>query len=249
MPKHKPIPADSKLSDKDSLDLALRELAEKRRSNNVALIGVALTFVISLTSLVWNARNQRDTERTSSEMLEISRVENGDVVTNTNDLLHPWVPWIDTVSEETIHLGVSREIIFTRPFRRPPHVTIGLRGLDFPDMPTVLRQLGYTTLGTGVEERIRHIHLTTDVADVTTNGFKLMIGIGLPTDAAQFLKIRLQDTATVNQKVIADMRIAGMLENHNNLTSDEVWMSNFYVRIGTFQASWIAQADESEPKP
>src|SRR5258706_119466 len=248
MAKHNPVTTTSKLTEKDSPDLALHLIAEKRRSNIVALIGIAITFIIGVASLVWNLRNQRETIRASSEVLEISRVENGDVVTNTNDFPHPWVPWIETISPTTIHLGVRRAVVFARPFRKPPHITIALRGLDFPDMATVLTQLGFTLRDARLAERLHHIHLTDDVTDVTTNAFTLMIGIGLPTEAANFLKGRLQDNDAVNQDIVADMRIALMLENRNNLTSDEVWMSNFYVMIGSFQASWIAQVEEDQHK-
>ena len=134
-------------------------------------------------SLAWNAEIQKQAKRTS-EIIETARVEHDDVVTNTNDFAHPWVPWINTVSPSTIHLGVCREITFSRPFRKTPHITLGLRGLDFPDMATVLARLDFAPKGIGLadKERIHHIHLTTEVSGVTTNGFKLLVGIGLPTE-------------------------------------------------------------------
>jgi hypothetical protein len=44
------------------------------------------------------------------------------------------------------------------------------------------------------------------------------------------------------------MRTAGMLENHDKLTLDEVWMTNFYTKIGTYEVTWVAQAEEAIAK-
>jgi hypothetical protein len=219
----------------------------KRRANNIVLIGIGVTFLSAMISLLWNAQIQKQATRTS-EVVETTRVESGDVVTNTNDFAHPWVPWIDTVSPVTIHLGVAREVVFSRPFKKPPHITLGLRGLDFPHMPTVLESLGFTPSGVRMLERLNKIHLTADDGNVSVSGFALHVGIGLPTEAAQFLQRRLQSADAVNTDVVADMRTAGMLENHDKMTPNEVWMSNFYTRIGTFQVSWIAQAEEDHTK-
>src|SRR5258708_390306 len=161
-----------------------------------------------------------------------------------NDFANPWVPWIDTVSPITIHLGVARDIKFERPFRNPPHITLGLRGLDVADMTLVLARLGFKPGTPRLAERIRHVHVTTDVGNVSPTGFRMLVGIGLPTEAAQFLQRELQSADLVDREVVAGMRTAGMLQNHDVLTPDEVWMTNFYTTIGTFQVAWIAQAKE-----
>jgi hypothetical protein len=42
------------------------------------------------------------------------------------------------------------------------------------------------------------------------------------------------------------MRTAGMLQNRDGLTPDEVWMTNFYTLIGTIQVTWVAQGEENQ---
>jgi hypothetical protein len=248
MSENKIAPGDPLPSDNSHNVLALKELAEKRRANNITLIGFAVTLTICLISLTWNAKIQKQASR-ASEVLETTRVENNDVVTNTNDFANPWVPWIDTVSPTTVHLGVARDIKFERPFRNPPHISLGLRGLDVPDMTIVLTRLGFRPGSPRLADRIRHVHVTTDVGNVSTTGFRMLVGIGLPSEPAKFLQRQLQDADLVDREVVADMRTAGMLENHDVLTSDEIWMSNFYTVIGTFQVAWIAQGEEDHAKP
>lgn len=138
--------------------------------------------------------------------------------------------------------------MFSRPFKKSPHITLGLRGLDFPQMPTVLKSLGFTPSGARMRDRLSNVHITADDGNVTVSGFTLLVAIGLPTEAAQFLQRRLQSADVVNENIVADMRTAGMLVNHDKMTPDEGWMSNFYTRIGTFQVSWIAQAEEDHTK-
>lgn len=246
MAKNNVAAGSPKPGDKKALDLALKDLAEKRRTNNIALVSIGVTFVIAVVSLVWNSVIQKQATHTS-EVLETTRVENDDVVTNTNNFAHPWAPWIDTVSPITIHLGVGRDVAFARSFRKPPHITLALRGLDFPDMATVLTKLGFSPKGAELE-RIHHIHITSEVSNVTANSFKLLVGIGLPTEAAKFLQRHLQSSEAVDRDIVADMRTARMLENHDKLTSDEIWMTNFYTTVGTFQVTWVAQAEEDLPK-
>jgi hypothetical protein len=235
------------LSDADALALAQRDLQEKRRQNNIALIGIAVTFLVALISLVWNSLIQRQASHTS-DVLERTRVASGEVVTNSNDFAHVWSPWIESVSPITMSLGVGRDVRFERPFRTAPKVTLSLSALDFPDMAAALTHLGFTPREPGLQSRLRHVNVATEVTDVTPNGFRLYFGIGLPTEAAKFLESHLTSPALVDQAVVSDMRVSRMLENRPQLTPDEVWMSNFYTTIGTFTVTWIAQAEEAQTK-
>jgi len=110
-----------------------------------------------------------------------------------------------------------------------------------------LTGLGFAPNGNELE-RIRHIHITSEVSDVTPSSFKLRVGIGLPHEAAKFLQRRLQNPDAIDKQIVADMRTAGILENHDKLTLDEVWMTNFYTKIGTYEVTWVAQAEEAIAK-
>lgn len=245
--KAKIPPAKAAPSDEAAIALAKKELEEKRRQNNIALTGVVVTFIVAVISLGWNSLIQKQATDTS-EALERTRVATGEFETLSNDFAHPWAPWTEAVSFRTMALGVRRDVSFERPFRKPPNVTLGLSALDFPDMISVLSRLGFTSKDGGMLGRLRHINVTTEVRDVTLTGFRVRIGIGLPTEAAKFLEPRLADSVLVDKSIVADMRAARMLENHEQLTSDEVWMTNFYTNIGSFVITWIAQAEEVQAK-
>ena len=202
-----------------------------------------------MISLGWNSILQKETSHTS-EKLEQTRIETGEVETLTNDVARdsslPWRPFTESFSESTRVVGLVREIRFDRPFSIPPKVTLALNSVDLPPTSLVLADLGFKSNSPRVKAKISHVSVFTETQDVTVNGFKVRVGLSLPPEAAKFLEDRLRDEALVDRALVSDMRASGFIANQKQLTQDEIWMINFYDHLGTFNISWIAQAKEAK---
>jgi hypothetical protein len=230
----------TELSWKDRL-----ELREKRRQNHISILSIAATFAIAMTSLLWNARIQKQAT-TTSDAVETSRVENDEVKSNSNanDFHNPWRQWQESVSPSTVYLGIERVVPFQRRFRSAPQVTLGMSLIDVPPMDLILFRFGFKPAEPKMSERIRHFHVVTKVADVTREHFILQLGIGLPTEAAKVLVEPLSAplNLAVDREFIDNMRLYRELENRSDsLTPGETWLINFYRIVGTIDVTWIAQ--------
>jgi H-type lectin domain len=240
-----PVPAQTGMSAEDALLLAQKDLAEKRRQNNITLVGILVTFLAALISLLWNSRIQKETSHTSEQLQQI-RLDTGEAETLINEPGHQWTSWKEVFSPGTVALGISRDVVFSQPFQKPPKVTISLKTLDFPDLASALDRLGFKTSDKATRDAIHRVAVYAEAQQVTEKGFKLCVGLSLTPTADNFLEHRLAEKPLVNAALVQDMRTAGMLERHDDLTPDEVWMINFYNYIGSFTFSWIAQTTEGQ---
>jgi hypothetical protein len=228
------------------------ELIEKRRQNQISAISIAVTFVIAIVSLLWNARIQRQTAQTSN-VLEMTRVENGEVISNSNgsDFKNPWRQWEESVSDTTVYLGIERFVNFDRHFENPPDVTLGLSLIDLSPMDVVLSRVNFKPQDPLMAERIHHVHVVTQVAGVNRDHFIVQIGVGLPTEAARALAPPLtRELDARDRDFIEHMRRFRQLENRSDrLNPGEIWLINFYRIVGSFKVTWIAQAAEDSSVP
>ncbi len=235
------------LSRKDEL-----ELIEKRRQNQISAISIAVTFVIAIVSLLWNARIQKQTAQTSN-VLDMTRVENGEVISNSNggDFKNPWRQWEESVSDTTVYLGIERFVNFERHFENPPDVTLGLILIDLSPMDIVLSRLNFKPQDPIMAERVHHVHVVTQVAGVNRDHFIVQIGVGLPTEAARGLAPPLtRELDAKDGDFIEHMRRFRQLENRSDgLNPGEIWLINFYRIVGSFKVTWIAQAAEDSSVP
>jgi hypothetical protein len=213
------------------------------------LISIAVTFAIAMVSLVWNATIQKQATQTSN-VLETTRVENGEVLSNSNagDFHSPWRQWGHAVSHMTMYIGIERDVKFERPFRINPEVTLGLSLIDRAPMDLVLSRIGFQQKDPMMSERLRHIHVVSQVGGVTKDHFIVQLGVGLPTEAATVLlgSIERAVDTKANKVLLDNMRLYGQLENRvdPDLSPGEIWLINFYKTVGSFKITWIAQASE-----
>ena len=75
--------------------------------------------------------------------VESTRVETGDVITNSNfkDYSRPWYRWTSPVTEKTFFVGLQRKICFEHPFNEVPRVSTGIGLVDTKPANLILSEL------------------------------------------------------------------------------------------------------------
>lgn len=207
----------------------------------------------------------KNTSANAAKVVETTRVETGDVITNSNynlnskDYSNPWVQWTDPVTEKTLFVGLKRKILFEHPFDSVPHVSTSIGLMDTKPADLILAQLGYRPPDEATAQRLHDIHLVTEApaSQITPTGFTLYVGIGLPTNAAEWLENKF--TAFQNNKnqwFSTDQQLIDNMIQHDqfprdrtasNLDRNEIWLLNFYKYVGAVRVAWIAQSREQKP--
>jgi hypothetical protein len=213
----------------------------------MSMIGTVLVAVLSaIGSFVANKNSSQ-----AVQTVEITRVETGDVITNSNyrDYTNPWVPWKYPMTTKTLYVGLQRNVVFARPFANIPHVSTALCVIDTKPPGEILTKLGYPQPDKTIADRLRDIHIVTSADGISENGFTLEVGIGLPIGPGEFLAKILSeghDGESDDSPLISDMLHNKQLSDRPGLTvsQNELWLLNFYKSVGAIRVSWIAQSRE-----
>jgi len=215
-------------------------------------VGVAaISAVIAFASLGQSWLAQRSALR-AQQTVEAWRVETGHLTTDSNGDLNgawanPWSQWVEPISEKVMYIGVQKRITFAKPFRRKPSVSTALSLIQLPRLDAALAALGYHETDRAAADGLRQLQVETFVGDVTEANFTLYAGVGLPVKAGRYLEHELS-TAAVDSGVVARMRNTRQVDPKTilPLSPDDRWMINFYMLVGTIDASWIAQAPQEK---
>lgn len=200
------------------------------------------SIVLALISIVLSTNANKNSQATQST-LEASRVETGDVTSNSNDvdLNEFWTPWEFPVTTQTTYVGVQKRVRFGRPFQNNPQVITALRLVNLRPLIDVMRDLKYIPKDEHEESRLREVHLITQTDSITPNSFVLQVGIGLPTESAKQLVAYLQENRVDPEVERLMRRYRKISPQSRELSAEEKWMLNLYSFLGTVDVSWLAQ--------
>jgi hypothetical protein len=211
-------------------------------ANQLKLISLLATSVLSMASLIVSGLAQRSANQ-ANQAVNASRVETNWVTSNANaGADDPWHQWVDWPEPRTAYVGLQRKILFSKPFATLPSVSTAFSLIDTHSLDSLLAGLG-GRLDTDVVSGARNeIHVITYADSVSTKGFILHVGIGLPfaagTHLQSVLSTRIPDAQLIN-RLKGTGQIGGNIDH-----ASETWMVNFFQTVGTINVSWIAQASE-----
>lgn len=151
-----------------------------------------------------------------------------------------WEPWQHNVSRITAYIGVKRRIKFRSAFQNPPKVISNLKLINLRSLDLVLKDLGYKPENENETDRLRQLHVLSNVEQVDNEGFIMIVGVGLPARAGDELARHLQKDPP-KESTIDD--VIGFASSCQQQPQDN-WMLKFYESIGTIEVSWLAQANE-----
>ena len=163
-----------------------------------------------------------------------------------------WRPWKEFPADSTAYIGLERQVAFVRPFDSPPEVLTMFRLVNVHEATDVIdvirgKDIDYDSrtelqafTAHGIDSRLRMLHIICDVRDVTKDGFKLQIGIGLPSVLAKALDKRL--TLEPNTELVDSLFKSGdvTIEPSKYSESDK-YMANWHEIIGTVNVAWVAK--------
>lgn len=227
-----------------------RDGVQKAAKNNwtvedqLKLVSMLGSGVLAIASLIVSNQAQKSASR-AEQTVDASRVETGWVTSNSNgrDFGHPWRKWESYPEKRTAYVGIQRNVVFTKPFKKIPRVSTAFSLIDTKPLDSVLPALGDKNIDKDTARRLHDIHVITDSGDVSENGFVVFVGIGLPTEPGEYLG-HLFLTAPPDSQLVERMEMGQLDSAHGSLDLDEAWMVNFFKIIGTINVSWIAQAPE-----
>jgi hypothetical protein len=246
--RNRNVPSQPNKKNEIETDLQSDQLNNNERwktADVLQVISIVATIILSLVSLVLSTSANKNSQATQSTV-EASRVETGDVTTNSNDtdLNETWTPWEFPVSTQTTYVGVQKKVRFGRPFQNNPQVMTALKLVNLRSLIDMMHELKYTPKSQNEETRLRELHIVTQTGTITPNGFILQIGVGLPTEAAKHFVTYLQENK-IDPEVEAIMRRYRKISpKSQGLSVEERWMINFYSTLGTLDVSWLAQVNE-----
>jgi hypothetical protein len=229
----------------EALSKEYRQIDEMRRANRIAIIAILLSTLLSLASILIGMGAQRRASR-AEETVELSRVETGVVATNIigKTLDSTWRPWVKPLSEWTTYVGVEREVPFANKFRHVPSVGASMNVINTYPIKNLFPGSEAAQFKERTREHINDIHIVAFADHPSQSDFKVQIGIGLPTEAANILISRLE-TNMPDPKLVEYTRQSQFLPPDTvTLTDHEKWALNFADLVGTVNVLWIAQAEE-----
>jgi hypothetical protein len=246
------------MEDTDTTPPAVQKKDKAKRgwsvSDKLKAGSILATFLISLLSLALSSRTQGTVAQADASRVEIAELPSN---SNAGDQQNPWRAWQDPVSATTLYVGVRRRVEFKRPFTNIPRVGTALGVVNVYPMNERLMELGfvlpkeppssdpvalsYRTSDAPTVRRLRDFHVVTYADGEDEKGFWLKVGVGLPTNAGEFLVSVLQKRQPP-VGIIQGMRGYGQLRGDSDLlTPDERWLVNFYTLVGSFNVTWTAQ--------
>jgi hypothetical protein len=215
-----------------------------QRGDSLTAIGLGCTLFFSAASLVASMQANQKSNETQNKVLA-SRVEFGSVTSNANrpDWSNPWQPVQLSITPTTVYVGVERRIVFAKPFLNSPRVGVSLTLVNLRPLQDVLADLGYKIETPEDRRRLPEIHVGTSFYDVSEQGFTLRVYVGLPTKAGVFLSRKLM-SLTPSLEYVSSMHLNSNLgPSSTQLSLSEIWMANFYERIGTVDVTWYAKEE------